>query len=88
MAGRGRPPRLGEDELSELKRIVENDPTATLAEIQYELERRTGVQAHEQTLLKGLAQAGIERCRTGCGVQIESAQQPDPTRYGRGPLRH
>jgi len=85
MGRRGRPPRLGENELGELKGIVESDPTAPLAEIQHELERRTGVRAHQQTLLKGLEQAGIERCRTGSGVPIHQVEQPVPMRYGYEP---
>lgn len=82
MAKGGRPPRLGETERLELVRIVEADPTATLAEIQRELKRRTGVQAHTQTLRKGLEEAGMARCPDGSGVQMEPAPEDTPKRYG------
>ncbi|WP_440998241.1 IS5 family transposase [Arhodomonas sp. SL1] len=82
MAGRGRPPRLGKQECDELVRIVEGDPTATLAELQHELERRTGTRAHEQTILKALNKAGFERSHDGSGVEVDKASQSSPARYG------
>lgn len=81
MAKQGRPPKLSDEHVSVLKAIVEADPTATMAEIQRELERRTGVRAHGQTIEKGLRAVGIERRTGDAGVRIEP-RQAGQTRYG------
>ena len=81
MANRGRPPKILEEQRNALLEIVESNPSATMAEIQRELKRRTGTQAHGQTIEKALRQAGIERRHGGTGVQVEQAAQRAP-RYG------
>jgi transposase len=54
----------------------------TLAEIQYELQRRTALRVQEQTLVKGMKQVGIERYQNGCGVHLERASRATAARYG------
>lgn len=81
VAKRGRPLRLGDEHRAVLVAIVEANPTATSEEIQAELARRTGVEAHVQTIQKVLREAGIERCLDGSGVQVEIAAETAP-RYG------
>jgi len=81
MAKQGRPPKLSDEHVAVLQAIVEADPTATMEEIQRELERRSGVRAHGQTIEKGLRSAGIERRTGGVGVRIETREGAE-TRYG------
>ena len=61
MGKRGRPCRISGSQRNALVAIVEANPTATLAEIQRELKRRTGIEAHGQTIQKALKGAGIQR---------------------------
>ena len=81
MARRGRPQRISGPTLEALTEIVKGNPTATLAEIRGELARRTGVEAHPQTLQKALNKAGIERVREGADVQL-AVQEEGTVRYG------
>lgn len=81
MANRGRPPKLSDEDVATLKAIVEANPTATMAEIQRELERRSGVHAHAQTIEKGLRGVGIERRTGATGARVE-ATQAGQARYG------
>ena len=61
--------------------IVEANPTAMLEEIQAELARWTGLQAHRRTILAALQQAGLERSQGGSGVRVERAAKAAPP-YG------
>lgn len=81
MARRGRPPKLNDEQRSELIAIVVSKPTATLEELQQELLRRTGVRAHSQTIQKALREAGIERLRGDEGVRVDTEAEKEP-RYG------
>ena len=81
MAKQGRPPKLADEHVTTLKAIVEANPTATMEEIQRELERRSGVRAHGRTIEKGLRSAGIERRTGGAGVRIET-REAQQARYG------
>lgn len=81
MAKRGRPFKIVDEQRAVLVAIVEADPTATSEEIQAELARRTGVEAHVQTSQRVLREAGIERCLDGSGVQVRFAPETAP-RYG------
>jgi len=81
MAKRGRPPKLSAEHRATLIEIVESDPTATMAEIQQELARRSGVKAHEQTIQKALWEAGYERKGASASVQVEVSEPVEP-RYG------
>lgn len=81
MPRRGRPSKLTEAHRMELKGIVAANPTATLAALQSELQRRTGVNAHAQTIQKALQEAGIERLRGGEGVRVVTGDKGTP-RYG------
>jgi len=81
MARRGRPPKISEQVARELVWIVEGNRTATLEEIRRELKRRTGVDAHVQTLQKALKEAGIERAVDGSGVAVER-REDQGSRYG------
>lgn len=80
MAKRGRPFRIQTEHHLELRAIVESNPMSTLGEIQSELERRTGVHAHFQTLQRTLRELGILR-QAGGAVQVEAAGETQP-RYG------
>lgn len=82
MAKRGRPPRLSEVDRAALVEIVRGKLTATLEELRVELQRRTGVKAHAQTIQKALKESGIERRLDGSGVRVEAAAQVRPRRYG------
>lgn len=81
MARRGRPARLNEAQRLDLISIVTNKPMATLAELQRELQARTGVKAHGQTLQKALREAGVERVHGNSGVRVEVGDEGQ-ARYG------
>jgi transposase len=81
MAKRGRPRKIQSEHRGALVAIVEAHPTATLEEIQAELARRTGLQAHRRTILAALREAGLERNQDGSGVRVERAAKAAP-RYG------
>lgn len=81
MPKRGRPEKLNAEHRATLSAIVEADRTATLEEIAEELCRRTGVQAHPQTLLAALREAGWERSRDGSTIRVEQTDA-EATRYG------
>lgn len=82
MTRRGRPTKLQDEHRAVLLDIIEANPTATTDEVCNELERRTGVRAHGQTIQKVLREAGIERCREGTGVRVEAPDQKSKPRYG------
>lgn len=77
----GRPPKIQGTHEAILVQIVESDPTATLEEIGAELLRRTGVTAHEQTLVSTLRRKGIERVASREAVVVETSER-GPVRYG------
>lgn len=81
MAKRGRPPKLNTEHRALLVAIVESNPTATMAEIQQELARRSGIKANRQTIDKGLREAGFERKATSESVQVEASEAVE-ARYG------
>jgi transposase len=61
--------------------MVSEMPTATLGELQRELQRRTGVEVHVQTIHKALRMLGIERARAGAAVRVVR-RDPEQPRYG------
>ncbi|WP_083953737.1 arginase family protein [Thauera butanivorans] len=61
MARTGRPPKIQADDAEHLVAIVQSDRTATLDEIRQEFRRRTGIDVHEQTIIKTLGKLGIRR---------------------------
>ena len=79
----GRPEKLSDAQRAELVALVMANSTVTLGELQQELLRRTGVEAHEATIAKALGAAGFERSQDGSTVRIERAE-PGPGRYGYG----
>ncbi len=81
MTKRGRPSKLTTEHLAVLVEIVKSDPTATLGEIQQELARRSGVNAHENTIQKALRESGFERKEASESVQVEVSDSVAP-RYG------
>ncbi len=81
MTRRGRPNRLTEADRRELRTIVDSNPTATWDVLRSELQGRTGVKVHVQTIQKALREAGIERVRGGDGVQVVAGEKGAP-RYG------
>ena len=97
MTNRGRPLKITADQRALLAEIVESSPTATLREIQQELERRGGVKAHEQTIQKALREAGFVKryptpasntkscVPTNTGRQaLDKARGTEPRTYGNG----
>ena len=58
---RGRPYRLTEEYQAHLKSIVADHPVLTLEELRNELQRRTGLEAHVQTIKKSLDAARVSR---------------------------
>lgn len=83
MGQKGRPQKLSDTERAELVALVIANPTATLGELQRELSRRTGTEAHEATITKALHAAGFERSHDGSAVRVERAQEHSG-RYGYG----
>ena len=81
MRRRGRPCRLTEEHQEHLKSIVADNPTITLEELRSELQRRTGLEAHAQTIKKSLEAAGIKRTRCIESVRIVVPDKGAP-RYG------
>lgn len=81
MSKRGRPRKLSAEHHQTLAAIVDGNRTATVEEIQVELERRTGVKVHEQTLILALTEAGWFRVRDGSTVEIKQ-NESDTKRYG------
>jgi transposase len=81
MGKRGRPRRISGEQRRALVAIVVANPTATLAEIQGELKRQTGIEAHGQTIQKALKEAGIQHQVGGDGLCVEVAASEVP-RYG------
>ena len=81
MRRRGRPCRLTEEHHEYLKSIVADNPTITLEELRSELQRRTGLEAHAQTIKKSLEAAGIKRTRCIESVRIVVPDKGAP-RYG------
>lgn len=81
MSNLGRPLKIQGEHAAVLASIVETTPTATLEEIGAEFLRRTGIQAHAQTLVSALGRLGIQRVASHEVVTIE-AQTDMPPRYG------
>lgn len=80
MAKMGRPAKIQADDATHLVAIVESDHTATLTEIRHELKRRTGIDVHEQTIVKTLRKLGIQRVPSAQAVSIE--RKVSARRYG------
>lgn len=94
MSKRGRPAKLTAEQREELRAIVAANRTATLEEVSEELQRRTGVTAHVQTLVAALEEAGWSRVLYGSGLEIKPAQtsafltlKKEPRPFG-GTTRH
>ncbi len=81
MSRRGRPWRLTEEHRMQLKTFAASNPTATLEGLQSELQRRTGIKAHVQTIKKALQEVGVERVRGDKGVRVVTGGKETP-RYG------
>ena len=78
---RGRPAKLGEEERMRLVNLVKVQPGLSNAELCEVFFRETGIKAHEQTLLKSLKEAGIERVSSSEVVKVEAATG-EIKRYG------
>lgn len=81
MARTGRPPKIQTEDSAHLVAIVESYRTATLDEIRQEFKRRTGIDVHEQTIVKTLVKLGIQRVPSVQAVRVEQAEA-GPRRYG------
>lgn len=77
----GRPQKLRAEHRAELILVVEGNPTATMSEVQAELARRTGIDAHTQTIERALTAAGWVRRWDGSGVNVETKEAGTP-KYG------
>lgn len=80
MAKMGRPAKIQADDATQLVAIVESDRTATLSEVRHEFKRRTGIDVHEQTIVKTLRKLGIQRVPSEQAVCVE--RKPNARRYG------
>jgi len=65
-----RPAKLQPEHEAILVEIVRGDPSATWAQIRAGLRCRTGLDAHEQTLVKALRRRGIRRVRDGQALKV------------------
>lgn len=81
MARTGRPPKIQADDAEHLVAIVQSDRMATLDEIRQEFRRRTGIDVHEQTIIKTLGKLGIRRVSSDKAVVVKQAEPGSP-RYG------
>lgn len=77
----GRPRKIQGENCTVLAAFVASDPTATLDELRTELKRRTGIDAHEQTIVATLRRLGIKRVPSREVVTVERARGAAP-RYG------
>ena len=79
----GRPPKLGQDELAQLRAIALAHPTDTVDELTARLRQEVGVDACSHTVRKGLLAAGLVRERPLRKVASEAAPAEEkPSRYG------
>lgn len=69
---------------------MQSDRTATLDEIRQEFKRRTGIDVHEQTIVKTLGKLGIRRVASEKAVVVKRAEAGAMPRYGytEGHRRH
>lgn len=81
MAKRGRPFKVRAEHVAVLRAIVTERPMATLQEVVAEFARRTGVNAHGDTVRAALREAGVERQRGSQDVSMVRAPEKAP-RYG------
>ena len=81
MANRGRPCKVAGEDRTALIAIVEQNPMATLDEVQVELARRTGLEVHRETVERALRAAGIERRPSASSVRVE-VSEARISRYG------
>jgi transposase len=81
MSTYGRPRKIQGENCTVLAAFVESDPTATLDELRTELKRRTGIDAHEQTIVSTLRRLGIKRVPSREVVTVERGLNAAP-RYG------
>lgn len=81
MAKTGRPEKIRAEAVEQLLAIVQLDPTATLEEIRVELRRRSGIDAHEQTIQTTLGRQGIVRVPSRDAVVVKQAKS-EVRRYG------
>jgi hypothetical protein len=63
-----------------LRAIVEERPSATLAQIGAELKRRASIDAHEATVRKAFVAAGLRRVRGE--EEVRRVARAVPNRYG------
>ena len=86
---RGRPPLFDEASLEVVRRVVRENPAATMADLADTIVQETGIQASRSTLTKRLKELGFERVippRDGpeadSEANPESAPAASPVRYG------
>ena len=74
----GRPEKLKESDKRELLELVKERPTAIWAELVEEFSNRTGIKAHQATLLKALTAFGFE-CHP---AKVRRSEKKQVRRYG------
>lgn len=82
MPKKGRQPKYGDEELAVLREQVRERPTSTLRELREAVRERTGVEAHEVTVLKALRRLGFERRRAKPSAPAPEEKGEAASRYG------
>ena len=62
----GRDPMLSDEQMREVRRIVEEKPDRFVREVAEEVERRLGVTARRQTVGRWLTKLGLTRKKSRC----------------------
>jgi transposase len=75
----GRPAKIQPADMAQLVAIVQSDRAAPLAWIRQELQRRTGIDVHEQTLAKTLRKHEIRRT-VNAQAKLADPKPPRPSR--------
>lgn len=85
----GRPPAIQGEDLEELLEVVKEMPVCTLAELNAEFRRRSGVEVRDETIRRTLKRAGYSRVVPSRSKRkdvekIEESNTPEPgeKRYG------
>ena len=69
----GRPAKIQGEHPALLAALVESDPTTTLGELRAVFAQRTGIDAHEQTIVSTLQKFGVRRDPSREAVVVEQA---------------
>jgi transposase len=84
MRQRGRPSKIGAEQLSVLRELASARPLATLSELVALYRERTGISVHAATLRKALRAAGVVRIKPARRMRPVEPGQAAVRRYGYG----